>query len=962
MPAISDLKLDSGKYLGVHPFWAFWIGSAVIAALIGSVVYTASSGPQAYDHLIVGPIAWRAASKQQDYYLLLGILFGFLGAFSALTLLSAWLRKKIRGAADEFHTLIAFASLPAVLWFGRLVLSRETSMGLLELSAGLIGLVLVFSIAALLKDATFETAASFSDSVSASVMIVLWGVLSGMAVALACSRLGLAFHLGPRGSGMRFAWLSIEIFASLGVLLVGVTWSALTRGGDLLLARLRKLVIAMQGGAPWFFLILLPTPWVSNGHRYYGDPIRPVVWLAIAALMIVAYGDLARRWRRKAIQKEKGILSAISPVCLMGVLLFIKCSMVEPNIPSDDYTFGEFAIPWWSWSVHNMVPFWDYSPARGLINYLPGLFSSIFFDGTAATFPAAGSFIAAFLVLLCFPIVAKSIGAFPAFMVFLPMPLVNGISEIHILITAALCLLCETYLAAPSAMWLPIWFGLGIASVLVGVGQGGLLVLATLPLGVAAVYRAITGDRMRLYKTVGIFLAAGGIISFLTPFGLMLYGAIRYGIEQSAINSIAHSVEWAQSWKIVGTPGNQWLWEIARSSWVLVGILAGMVILCSIFDGFRNPDKRSLVFAVPIFLMTALYIFRAAGRIDPGSVSRLGFASIWAHSLLLPILLLNTEKGKQQRALILTGTIFLAAVLSPFFTPLSVEALQRRSTEVVTHQAPAVTGKEVGLPNLGHGKADAEHLARLISMKRTLARLVDPGETYLDLTNHNAHYFYFGYRPPIEAGAVYNLVHENQQIRAIKKIHRDPPPVIALDSTIEQRFDGGTVGYRSHLLYRYLIDHYVPVEIDGRIYMVRPDRLERVGRGDGGRDPARRDDRLSLLDKVFQMGNIDELPVSWGGAFKSLKSKLRFVRNLGGDSGPLLHSLRETRDGFYSVIGSHPSLTFDVGRGRLNGRDAGLLTFDFICKDANDENDKAGFAVSWGSDTAEPSEATAVRF
>ncbi len=50
-----------------------------------------------------------------------------------------------------------------------------------------------------------------------------------------------------------------------------------------------------------------------------------------------------------------------------------------------------------------------------------------------------------------------------------------------------------------------------------------------------------------------------------------------------------------------------------------------------------------------------------------------------------------------------------------------------------------------------------EKLERLLSMRRTLGAIVGSGETYLDLTNRSAQYFYLNYPPPIPVTAPYKL-------------------------------------------------------------------------------------------------------------------------------------------------------------------------------------------------------------
>ena len=638
--------------------------------------------------------------------------------------------------------------------------------------------------------------------------------------------------------------------------------------------------------------------------------------------------------------------------------MFIKLGVVgAPVINPDDYHFGEFLLPWWSLSVHDMIPYWDFSPARGLVNYVPGFLSSVLYDGSAASIDAANPFAAAGYLILCYPLVARSIGKFAAFVAFLLMPFANGISEIDMLITAALCVICEANLRLSPSRWLPVWVAVGTAAVLFAPGQGGLLVLATMPLGIVALFKAFAREKSRLFWSAGILIVFFATLSILTPLGAMLAGAVRYGMEQSSINSVANGIAWSQSWAVGGTIINQWLWEGARASWILVAIVACVVMLRTAIGGKYGMGKRAMVFAVPIFLLMTLYIFRAAGRIDPGYMSRLGLASIWAFSLLLPILLIAAY-GKNRRASILITCSFLAAILSPYFSQLDLMSVFEKTFIPIEAPANVTHGRDIGLANLGDGIVDETQLKRLQSIKHVLSILVDPGETYLDLTNRNTQYFYLGYKPPIEVGAIYNLVSEGQQYRAIQALEKGPPPVV-LASADNILHDGGTAAYRSHLLYRYVVERYIPIRIDGFIYLVRPDRMARVAAFADTKDATMDEYRKSLLDCVFRMAFIEELPVSWGRSLKTLKTKMRLVKSIQPDSPRSLHSVRDDGGGNYSVVGPDPYILFDISDWKLNGSDAGMLSFNFACMG---ENSKPQLEIYWGSNATGLSELTMVRF
>jgi hypothetical protein len=68
--------------------------------------------------------------------------------------------------------------------------------------------------------------------------------------------------------------------------------------------------------------------------------------------------------------------------------------------------------------------------------------------------------------------------------------------------------------------------------------------------------------------------------------------------------------------------------------------------------------------------------------------------------------------------------------------------------------------------------------------------------------------------------------------------------------------------------------------------------------------------------------------------------------------------LRDLGGGQYQAFGPAPSLTFDVGRWNLSGREAGILTFDFSCESGET---KPQLEVFWGTRATGPNESTVVR-
>ena len=231
---------------------------------------------------------------------------------------------------------------------------------------------------------------------------------------------------------------------------------------------------------------------------------------------------------------------SVSSLCVVGLLLFFKATVVAPpSVPPDDYHFGEILVPWWSMARHHLVPFWDYTPARGLVNYVPGAITSIFLDGKASSFPAFVPFAAVAILCVALPVLRRSIGIGAATLALLISPCINLVSEIDIMVTVFLGVLARglTRYGTPSDGSPPGYFW--ARPFFLRPGTGGLAILATTPLALLPLARALAAERRRLLAvlagTLCVFLAVG----LLSPFGKIVLGAVRYGLEQSSMNSVA---------------------------------------------------------------------------------------------------------------------------------------------------------------------------------------------------------------------------------------------------------------------------------------------------------------------------------------------------------------------------------------------------------------------------------------
>jgi hypothetical protein len=905
--------------------WAYVTTALFSALLFSAAAYRIAAGPQAYPDLIVGNLAWAATTKRQDYAALLGLLGGFAIALPFLLALAGWARSR-RGAAAaaSLHHLLAMASVPAFIWVGSIALRSVTDLHLLVLGGVLTTLTaLVATIAIVRPDGVPPD--DFRDGVAASVCIVVLSAAMPFVVALVVGRAGPWLHWRPIDV---HAWTGPALpvgLASVALVFVIVVWSPLSRTPQKVRRRLQIALRAVQAPALLFFLAIIPVPW--QGDQNLAASVRPStrLWLLVVLFLTVGLIDL---WRRTDAGSGKWFDAALSPAVALSVLVILGSPDVGvAAIPKDDFHFGEFLTPFWAWRQHALIPYWDYAPARGLTNYTSGLMSAWLFDGSAASLQTAQSVSRVLYWAITVPILARPLGVIGALIASLLMAPPNGYSEVDTLVTAGLVIVVQTYLTRRPATFLGVWGLVGTALVLIAPGQGGLLVLATLPLGTPAIVAAWSSDRRRLIRVLlGSLGAALGLLA-TTPFGKMLAGAVRYGIEQAPLNSVANGIPWAMY--------ETWLRQALRFSWLGVGLGAALLaLMATVSTSPGDERRRTLAWASPIALLCALFVEKAAGRIDPGTLSRAGLASIWMVALLAPLLAVLLRPEARRDAALVTVILVAALVRSPAGS-LSVSTLWHRPVARVTPDSSIVVGAEHGLPAIGTGQMSPEHLARLVAVKRVLDRVVEPGETYLDVTNRSAQYFYFNLPPPIESGAYYNLISGNQNLRAVRRLSERPPP-IALVYADNILHDGGTTATRAHLLYRFLIRHYEPVEVEEQVFMVRPDRLGRILPPGTGSDSGPAAAKLALLDRAFLVADLRRVPQSWGASLSSLRQQIREV----------------SRVEFVQASAGDPTLRADLTPQDLAGKDVGLLQLTVVCLDRVRER---RFSLAWSGDRGQAS-------
>ena len=902
---------------------------------VGLVTYVALGRFSAVDDLISGQLALSGVTaKSRDYgaaiAFVLASIVAFVLAYEGLRRAECRLPAPV---ISGFRSALLLANIPAALAIGQVLFQVSVD---LELIAELIAVSLGAEFALLICLAlTLHSARRSPDQSSVAsgrafswvLVVLLFAYVAGGAVpsgwATALSAQGL-FVLAPRDVTViaLVGRMVAAVFAALACALVFALPDEALRE-----RRLQLLFLISQAVLLLALVKLVGSLALVDGRTEYlvgATSLAVLVLLGLGLISALHLWMMARALRGGRPAAKLWFIATPVAVALLAVLL-----KTSPDLPSafdllDEYHTGEYVLPYWAFKTWGMMPYIDLDPARGWINLFTGFIAEEGLGGTYVSYAYTASQRVFFISLLLFVATRPLIGTWGALLVIALAP-IGDFSEIDLLLSGLLALLWWAYFALTSVRWLVLWVALGTLGVLIAPGQGGLLVLATMPLGLLRVVAALRLEPGRLAIAVIGLLAAAGL-AVLIPLGDAVLGAVRYAIEQSAINSQAHAIPWAKGfyrWKL----DNGVLLELSRNSWLLVTVGIAMSAWLVFRSDRRSREKnRFLIIALPIVVLGLLFVLRAWGRIDPGAWSRPGAASMWFVALLLPLFVFAVSR-RQMAAIAILAIAVASATL-----PVSQRSLRDGSAVQSIAAAAMIDGAEHGVPALGRFPYEAERVANYAALKRFADAELPPGASLLDLTSRNS-LAYLLERPPALPAAVYNLASPTQQTRTVRTLAADPP-ALALADSHSIRHDGGVLGLRANALFRFVVENYTPIEDSGAVWMRYDPNAGRM------LDEA----QFQLLDRAFMQRELGGIPSAWGLAWNALADKT--VGEVLLDPGTaLLNDVVRKDDGAFVGTGDDPFILMSAPAG-VDGARWGLLVFDFACG----ANREVSLEVFWANE------------
>jgi len=903
-------------------FFSFYtiFASICFAMCISLSGYHLSSNiSQRYTEFIVGNIAWRAATKYPDIILPALAVIMFIICYFILCLQKYMLNGSDSDADNVryFDYIVGIACLPAILFLPYLFKTKfdANSLFFLKISGFSIFLIMIGTLCFIIfKNRFLSNKFSYKSYIASSLLIPLFACISAFSLCCFINRLFVYINNSFVLEKSLIHNLTFATFIIVSIFyFLCAFWDHMTA----FISNVHlKIIVFSQLLIPFSMVMIMPSPWKKTNNIYYGYDYDSNLIILILLLIGWGLGEIILRIiRSQKTNSSETFFSVISPMTLVAVLFLIKFPFVgTTHIPGDDYHWGEFLIPYFQYKDFGFLPFRDYMPVRGIDNYFLGFLSDIFTAPTSSMMVATKHIVSLGWLIISVYTLRKRVNLLLIFSILLVYPLFS-LPAIHLISFIFFIILYDFITKKNFLMALNLWIAFCIGNVLLAPGQGAIWTISTVPTALYCLYKIYRDNIKVLARCLIVWGCIALTLALFTPFMSMIYNAVLYVKDQGLNNATSHGIPWILSFNKSIHSFPYAIGEFFRASFILGGMLFAIFFVAALFRENNQNKKNILFFTSFCLIICLLYIPRATGRIDPGSFTRLSVISSALLILYFPCFLTY----QFPRLNILPSCIIALFFSGIMFGSMNLRSILNAPVATANINDSIVVGKDIGLPRLGAGYIKPDHLKRLKKISSTIAEF----GKYYDLTNRNAHYFYFNRRCPTESVAVYNMSTELQQKRAVEKLSKYNPDII-LAKAASINNDGGKPSLRCYGIYRYLITHFLPFSKDGFIYLLQSED-PRLFSFEKNKSLTTTD----MFDKVFRQSNLQLLPSSWGRSYNSLSDKLIKVYSIDSDNSKFSYRFIVQEDDLYKIVDKEPGILLEFENLNLSGRDIGMLIGDF---------------------------------
>lgn len=741
-----------------------------------------------YSDFIVGHLTWRAESKIQDLIAIPLVIFVIITSALIFSLL-------FRGRSSSYNAPDAAEHASQLIWWSVGPAMAVTALAIYGAIDRHLYAVLLSS---LIGFGAVGGAARYRGIKAQTVDISLF-LLSAMLISLIPLEVALTISRAPK------EWvgeINTNHIAYRLPLSFAITTSLAMIWGLFAPQTLRRAVpyiaLLAQLGLPLFYVSLFPSRLAPPNGALFRYETGTALLLIIGLLIALSMFDVISRFMRHSSKPGDHLRQLFSPLALFGLMIGLKFGVtVTPSISPDDYHFGEALLGSLVYAGGG-IPYIDYMPPHGFVeNDLPTLFGQLIHDGSASGLADADRILMALFALVGFLSIYWLTGSF--ILAFVCIFLLWGRLTFFFFIPFV-CLWLSPRLMANPAHWLTAWM-LTAPIVVLGIPpQGAILVASS---GLIALWMTWTLLKQQTRSDIGLVAVAfiaSTIVLFSTPVLSMVIEAIRYVYENGPINQVAYGIPWELSWR--PKRGYGFGFEILRNGWAIATLI---FIIIAVAGWYQGKIRQLTLPALVALTFCLLLIPYTMGRIDPNALSRSGRVTSFACIILVPLVAWFAVPRSLRPILVLGVSVF-GALLQP--NSISLHNLRAATLDRV-HTGHLVDAAHTGLHGIKRAAMDPGHLNGLQRLLALLERELDPGESYLDLSSRNAHYYYMNRRPLIPITAPYNLAPISQQQRIVEILSKQPPRLALMEAN-NINHDGGGLALRNPVLHRFVLENYLP--------------------------------------------------------------------------------------------------------------------------------------------------------
>ena len=631
---------------------------------------------------------------------------------------------------------------------------------------------------------------------------------------------------------------------------------------------LRSTVLALQGVLLCYYVKLLPDYIYDSGTLIQPLPQGRLAVLVVF-LLIAGLGEIYWRYRREF---GEGLFSRVALFAL--VVGVTELNGYTPSLQQGSFEVGARVPPFWmSWNG-TLSLFKDLYITFGLYDYFCYALGLLTYGQNTVIAALAGTPL--LHVILRLAIFCVTMGQLPlAASLVLAGLIPTGQPTVVFLYAAALL---HPLLVRRPTLWISVWLVLSSFFPFARIPQGTMCVIASFPGAFMQSVHLFSVNRRKFFL-IATCAVITSVAVICWPFGEYFWGLIRIFTETAAINA-----PWA---------ANSAVWWARRPDILLAGygfFLLPLLAFYSVNVIASDPtvDKHAIYAATAVFLFIVVYLFVGISygfsRMDYRLVTR----QSWIVMSLIPVLFLTILlycpiKNMKRNTLFILIIIFANRVEIPFpgkalFEKKSFAEVDP-SKEVLLHYSSE---------SLGIGFYPLNYQKEAHSVRTVLDSILAPDETFLNLSMDGMHYISSGRKLLTEYPVYYVYPGDKPQLRALKVLDLNRVCVTLLDHS--QVFDESPVNLRTFYLYRYALQHGLPLKISPTKTLLMPrEYFTRIGLTAPDDVAA-----IRLLDEQFPDKDLGLIPNVWGRGFAKFRDKLHpvhdFVRPLSDEPGTsLLH-------------------------------------------------------------------------